>query len=149
MILPKKTEMNFDAMSKRFEHSVETVLDEDIQPISKTELVKTLTYAHKIDTDANIYFRILKTTYYDTSACEAVAGLNTDALNVLFQINRMDICEEMMIQNRPGVLYKKDDIAYLCWNYDPEVTFVLEYTPSKTPDSEIIKIAESVVPKNE
>ena len=29
---------------------------------------------------------------------------------------------------------------------DPEVTYVLEYTPSKMPDSEIIKMAESAEP---
>ena len=34
----------------------------------------------------------------------------------------------------------------LCWNCDPEVTYVLEYTPSKMLDSEIIKMAESAEP---
>ena len=52
----------------------------------------------------------------------------------------------MMIQDWYGALYKKDDTAYLCWTYDPEVTYVLEYTPSKMPDSEIIKMAESAEP---
>lgn len=48
-----------------------------------------------------------------------------------------------------GALYKKDDTAYLCWTYDPEVTYVLEYTPSKMPDSEVLKMAESAVPIEE
>ena len=47
---------------------------------------------------------------------------------------------------RHGALYKKDDTAYLCWTYDPEVTYVLEYTPSKIDDSEVIKMAESAEP---
>ena len=57
--------------------------------------------------------------------------------------NKMDSCEEMMIQDWPGALYKKDDTAFLCWTYSPEVTYVLEYTPSKIDDSEIIKMDES------
>lgn len=51
-----------------------------------------------------------------------------------------------MIQDWPGALYKKDDTAFLCWTYSPEVTYVLEYTPSKIDDSEIIKMAESAEP---
>ena len=43
-------------------------------------------------------------------------------------------------------LPKKDDTAFLCWPYSPEVTYVLEYTPSKIDDSEIIKMAESAEP---
>ena len=54
--------------------------------------------------------------------------------------------ETMIIQDWHGALYKKDDTAYLCWTVDPEVSYVLEYTPSKMPDSEIIKMAESAVP---
>ena len=41
--------------------------------------------------------------------------------------------------------YKKDDTAFLCWTYSPEVTYVLEYTPSKIDDSEIIKMAEMCI----
>ena len=88
----------------------------------------------------------MKTTYYDANAYEAVNGLNTNALNVLFQVDRMDSCEEMMIQDWHGTLYKEDDRAFLCWTYAPEITYVLEDNPSKVPDSEIIKIAESVEP---
>ena len=61
----------------------------------------------------------------------------------------MDSCEEMMIQDWHGALYKKDDTAYLCFTYDPEVTYVLEYTPSKMSDAAIIKMAESVEPIEE
>ena len=148
LISQKEKNMNFDETSKRFEQAAEEVLVEDIQPISKTEVVRTLIYANKTDKDANIYYRILQTTYYKTDTYESVTGLNTDALNVLFPVEQMDTCIEMMVQNSPGALYKEDDTAFLCWTHDPKVTFVLEYTPSKTPDSEILKMAESVSTQN-
>ena len=88
----------------------------------------------------------MKTTYGEAGDPSSVTGLNTDALNVLFPVDYMDSCEEMMIQDWHGALYKKDDTAYLCWTVDPEVSYVLEYTPSKMPDSEIIKMAESAAP---
>ena len=142
----KEKEMNPEEFLERFEKAAEEVLGEDIKQVSKTELVATITYGHETDKDNNIYYRILKTTYGEAGALSSVTGLNTDALNVLFTVDMMDSCEEMMIQDWYGALYKKDDTAYLCWTCDREMTYVLEYTPSKMPDSEIIKMAESAEP---
>ena len=49
----------------------------------------------------------------------------------------------MKIQDWDAALYKKDDVAFLCWTYSPEVSYVLEYNPNLIDDSEIIKMAES------
>ena len=86
-----------------------------------------------------------QTTFYEGDPKE-ITGLHTETLGVLFPVDSMDSCEEMMIQDWPGALYKKDDTAFLCWTYSPEVTYVLEYTPSHLDDSEIIKMAESAEP---
>lgn len=146
VVSQKEKEMDPKEFLERFEQAAEEVLGEDIQQVSKTELVATLTYGHETDKDNNIYYRILKTTYGEAGDPSSVTGLNTDALNVLFSVDYMDSCEEMMIQDWHGALYKKDDTAYLCWTVDPGVTYVLEYTPSKMPDSEVLKMAKSVAP---
>ena len=140
--IQKEKEMDFGEFSERFEQAAEEVLGEDVKKISKTELAATLTYGDKTDEDNNIYYHILKTTFYEGDPAE-ITGLHTEALGVLFPVDSMDSCEEMMIQDWYGALYKKDDTAYLSWTYSPEVTYVLEYTPSKIDDSEIIKMAES------
>ena len=140
--IQKEKEMDFGEFSERFEQAAEEVLGEDVKKISKTELAATLTYGDKTDEDNNIYYHILKTTFYEGDPAE-ITGLHTEALGVLFPVDSMDSCEEMKIQDWYGALYKKDDTAYLCWTYSPEVTYVLEYTPSKIDDSEIIKMAES------
>ena len=140
--IQKEKEMDFGEFSERFEQATEEVLGEDVKKISKPELAATLTYGDKTDEDNNIYYHILKTTFYEGDPAE-ITGLHTEALGVLFPVDSMDSCEEMMIQDWYGALYKKDDTAYLCWTYSPEVTYVLEYTPSKIDDSEIIKMAES------
>lgn len=145
----KEKEMDPEEFLERFEQAAEEVLGENVQQVSKTELAATLIYGHETDKDNNIYYRILKTTYGEAGDPSAVIGLNIDALNALFPVDMMDSCEEMMIQDWHGALYKKDDTAYLCWTYDPEVTYVLEYTPSKMPDSEVLKMAESAVPIEE
>ena len=149
VVSQKEKEMDPEEFLERFEQAAEEVLGEDVQQVSKTELAATITYGHETDKDNNIYYRILKTTYGEAGDPSAVVGMNTDALNVLFSVDMMDSCEEMMIQDWHGALYKKDDTAFLCWTVDPEVSYVLEYTPSKMPDSEIIKMAESAAPIDE
>ncbi len=138
-------DIDFDQMAERFEAAAEEVLGEDIKKVSKTEVAATLTYGNG-DEDCNIYYHILKTTYYEAGDPSAVTGLNTEALGVLFPVESMDSCEEMMIQDWHGALYKKGDKAYLCWTYDPEVSYILEYNPNKLEDSEIIMMAESAEP---
>ena len=149
MVSQREKEVDPQELLQRFEKAAEEVLGEDVQRVSQTELVATLTYSHETDKDNNIYYRVLKTTYFEAGDPSAVTGVNTDALNALFPVDMMDSCEEMMIQDWPGALYKKDDTAYLCFTCDPEVTYVLEYTPSKMPDADIIKMAESVEPIEE
>ena len=149
VISQKEKEMDPEELLERFEKAAEEVLGEDVQRVSQTELDATLTYSHETDMDNNIYYRVLKTTYFEAGDPTAVTGLNTEALNVLFPVDMMDSCEEMMIQDWHGALYKKDDTAYLCFTCDPEVTYVLEYTPSKMSDANIIKMAESVEPIEE
>ena len=83
----KEKEMDPEEFLERFEQAAEEVLGEDIQQISKTELVATLTYGHETDKDNNIYYRILKTTYGEAGDPSSVTGLNTDALNVLFPVD--------------------------------------------------------------
>ena len=149
VVSQKEKEMDPEELLERFEKAAEEVLGEDVQRVSQTELVATLTYSHETDKDNNIYYRVLKTTYFEAGDPTAVTGLNTEALNVLFPVDMMDSCEEIMIQDWHGALYKKDDTAYLCFTCDPEVTYVLEYTPSKMSDADIIKMAESVEPIEE
>ena len=144
--IQKQKEVDPKELLQRFENAAEEVLCEDLQRVSQTQLVATLTYSHETDKDNNIYYRVLKTTYFEAGDPSAATGVNTDALNALFPVDIMDSFEEMMIQDWPGALYKKDDTAYLCFTCDPEVTYVLEYTPSKMPDADIIKMAESVEP---
>ena len=98
--------MDFDEFADRFEKSAEEVLGEDVRKVSKTELAATLTYGDQNDKDKNIYYRILKTTFYEGGP-EEITGLHTEALGVLFPVDSMDSCEEMMIQDWPGIRYNK------------------------------------------
>ena len=74
--IQKEKEMDFGEFSERFEQAAEEVLGEDVKKISKTELAATLTYGDKTDEDNNIYYHILKTTFYEGDPAE-ITGLHT------------------------------------------------------------------------
>lgn len=120
--------------------SVENALGEDCKKQSMTELAATITYGD--GKDKEIFYRILKTTYYEAEP-EEVTGLNTEALRVLFEPDSADSCDEMMIKDWNAALYKFGEQAYLCWTYSPEVNYVLDYKTNEFDDSEILKMAES------
>lgn len=101
----------------------------------------TLTYGNN-DSGNKIYYHILKTDYYERDLLE-ISGLNTLAFGVLFPVEFMDSCEQMEIQEWPAALYKKGELAYLCWTYSPEISYVLEYNTTEIRDFEAIKMAES------
>ena len=132
---PKKSTLEEDILK------VEDALGDQYKKQSVTTLAATLTYGDE-DADTKIYYHILKTDYYEQDASE-ITGLNTVAFGVLFPVEFMDNCEEMKIQEWPAAIYKKGEMAYLCWTYSPEVSYALEYKPAEIQDSEIIKMAES------
>ena len=99
----QKKEMDFDEFADRFEKSANEVLGEDLKKVSKTEVAATLTYGDQTDKDRTIYYRILKTTFYDGDPAE-ITGLHTEALGVLFPVDSMDSCEEMMIKDWHGAV---------------------------------------------
>lgn len=123
---------------------VENALGDDFKKQSKTEVAATLVYGNG-EEDANINYHILKTTYYEADPNE-ITGLNVDALNVLFNPESANSCEQMKIQDWDAALYKTKSRGYLCWTDSPEVSYVLEYNPQTISDEEIIKMAESAEP---
>ena len=104
---------------------VENALGDDFKKQSKTEVAATLVYGNG-EEDANINYHILKTTYYEADPNE-ITGLNIDALNVLFNPESANSCEQMKIQDWNAALYKTNSRGYLCWTDSPEVSYVLLY----------------------
>lgn len=136
---------NIDLNPDEMISKIEAALGDEYKKQSMTELAATLTYGDTTSEENKIYYRILKTTFYEGNPVE-VTGLNTEALGVLFPVELMDSCEKIKIQNWDAALYKKGDVAYFCWTYLPKVSYVLEYNPNLTDDSEIIKMDESTKP---
>ena len=77
----QKKEMDFDEFADRFEKSAEEVLGEDVKKVTKTELAATLTYGDQTDKDRTIYYRILKTTFYDGDPAE-ITGLHLSLIHI-------------------------------------------------------------------
>lgn len=121
---------------------IEEALSDEYKKQSMTKLAATLIYKDKTNKENKIYYHILKTTFYESDPAKIV-GLHTEALGVLFLVESMDSCKKMRIQQWDAALYKKNDVAYLCWTYSPEISYVLEYNPNLIDDMEIVKMAES------
>lgn len=134
-----------DQMVEKIENAMYEVLGDDLKKMSTHELVATLEYGNRDGEGYGINYRIIKSTYYEADPDE-VTGLNKEALNVLFDTESADSCEEMMINDWHGALYRVGDLSYLCFTYSPEVTYALEYKSDEVTDADILKMAQSAVP---
>ena len=130
-----------DITSEEMIMRMDEALGEEYKKQSMTEVAATLVYGDG-NSDHNINYHILKTTYYEADPAD-VTGLNVEALGVLFSPEHAVSCQEMKIQDWEAALYKTSKLAYLCWTYSPEVSYVLEYNPDAIDDEEIIKMAQS------
>lgn len=136
----KGPELTADEILGQFEDA----MGDEYKKQAVSEVIAQLTYAHK-DGGNPIYYYFVKTTYYETDPAK-VTGLNTDAFRTVFDPDRAEIAEEMMIQDWYGCLYRLPEKSYLCWTAAPDISYVMEYDPSVVSDADIIRMAESTVP---
>ena len=109
-----------------------------------SEVIVQLTYARKGGSNP-IYYYFVKTTYYEADPAK-ITGLNTDAFRTVFDPDRAETAEEMMIQDWYGCLYRLPEKSYLCWTAAPDISYILEYDPLVVSDADIIRMAESAAP---
>ena len=122
----------------------EDALGDEYKKQTVSEVIAQLTYAHK-DGGNPIYYYFVKTTYYEADPAEAT-GLNTDAFRTVFDPDKAESAEEMMIQDWYGCLYRLPGKSYLCWTAAADISYVMEYDPSIVSDADIIRMAESAAP---
>lgn len=129
-------------MIEKIENSMYEVLGDDLKKMTSHELAATITYGQKDGTGDGILYHMIKTTYYEADPAE-VTGFHTEAVGVLFDPETADSFEEMPINDMAGARYRVGGKSYLCFTYDPVMTYVLEYNAEEVSDEEIMKMALS------
>ena len=100
-----------------------------------------LTYS---DASGNtIVFTQCHTMYYDADPAE-VTGLHIESIESV--VTMPDEYENCTVGEMAGAWFSKDDRAFLCWTISPEISCVIEYSPSSVTKADIFKMAESVAP---
>ena len=100
-----------------------------------------LTYS---DASGNtIVFTQCHTKYYDADPAE-VTGLHIESIESV--VTMPDEYENCTVGEMVGAWFSKDDRAFLCWTISPEISCVIEYSPSSVTRADIFKMAESVAP---
>lgn len=100
-----------------------------------------LTYS---DASGNtIVFTQCHTKYYEADPAE-VTGLHIDSIKSVVALP--DEYENCTVGEMVGAWFEKDDRAFLCWTISPEISCVIEYSPSSVTRADIFKMAESVAP---
>lgn len=128
-----------DAMQKVFT-DIERTLGEEWDKQAETG-VWEYTFT---DPEGNtlIYYLCL-TTCYDTEP-DAVSGVDTRAICAVVDPASAASAEETRVLEYPALHFQKDGRSFLCWNYSPEVSYVIEYDPQTVSREDVFRMAESV-----
>ena len=125
----------------RIDRAVDAVLDDEWHRDSMTKVTPT---QYQGADGHTITYYLCRTAYTENAEMADQDGLNTMAFSGIIDSEAADserICD---VREMPAVVYEKDGLAYLCWTDTPEYSFVLEYDPNVTAETEIFKMAESI-----
>lgn len=125
-------------MADRIEDAIQSVDD------SYKKQIEVVTYPLTYqDAEGNtIIFTQCHTKYYDADPAK-VTDLHTESIESVVALP--DDYENCTVGEKIGAWFEKDDRAFLCWTISPQVSCVIEYSPSSVSKADIFKMAESVV----
>lgn len=107
---------------------------------SLTEITPT----HYNDAHGNeIVYYLCHTAYVDGVDANT-PELNTAAFQTIIDPATAKNVRPCDVNGMTAAIYETVDLAYLCWTATPEYSFVLEYDPETTDETEIFKMAESI-----
>lgn len=77
-------------------------------------------------------------------ASEEIAGLNTYALNSVFDIEKATLILEFETEEHPAAIYQKGDYHFACCTVSPELSVVLSYHPMDLQDEAAVLVIRSI-----
>lgn len=103
--------------------------------------VTPYTYANP-EGDTIVYYHCR--TSYLTEEEVKLDGLNATALQQVVDIDTLQNRRDCDVNGMAALIGEAEGRTYLCWTFDPENSFVIEYTTGSFPEEDIFRMAESV-----
>lgn len=128
-----------DALNKALD-KFERALGDEFVKQSETE-VYDFAFEHQ-DGSTMVYY-ICQTTYYAADPDEGT-GLNTAAMQAVFDWENTLLLKELTIAEHPAAYYQGETHSYLCCTPSPETTLILEYDPESISEEDAFRVIHSV-----
>lgn len=136
---PKTDDEKMREMAERIEDAIMSVDDSYTKQVEVVSF--PMTYS---DAEGNtIVFTQCHTKYFEADPAD-ITGLHIESIKSVVELPEK--YEDCTVGDMNAAWFEKADRAFLCWTMSPEVSCVIEYSPESVAKSEIIKMAESVMP---
>lgn len=124
-------------------YRVENALKEQDEDWERQSITVVTPYTY-VDSEGNaIVYYCCQTAYFETDPAE-IAGLNTDVLAQMIDLENAENKCECAVNGKTALLCEIDGRTNLCWTIDSEYSCVIEYNPSSVSEADVIRMAESV-----
>lgn len=126
-------------------YNVESALQEIDESWALQSLTQVTPYCYQNPDGDTITYYCCITTYVDGVPAEYF-GLNRPALEQVVDMDTLENRRDCEVNGLEAIIGELDGQTYLCWTISPTYSCVLEYTAEAIPETDIFRMAESVLP---
>ena len=126
-------------------YNVESALQEIDESWELQSLTQVTPYCYQNPDGDTITYYCCITTYVDGVSAEYF-GLNRPALEQVVDMDTLENRRDCEVNGLDAVMGEMDGKTYLCWTISPTYSCVLECTAEAIPETDIFRMAESVLP---
>ena len=125
-------------------YKMENALKEVDEDYECKSLSKVTPFSYT-DSEGNIItYYCCQTSYLSDESGEDTA-LNTDAIGMVIDFTQIKNRRECKVNAYDAFQCEMGDSSYLCWTISPEISCVIEYSADTVAETDIFRMAESVL----
>lgn len=125
-------------------YNMESALKEVDEEYECKSVSKVTPYTYADPSGNTITYYCCQTTYASDGPVE-YTGLNTDAIGLVIDFAQIRNRRECKVNAYDAFQCEIDERTYLCWTLSPQISCVIEYSAEATKESDIFRMAESVL----
>ena len=124
-------------------YKVENALKEVDEGYECQSVSKVTPFSYTDSEGNTIVYYCCQTAYLSNESGE-YAGLNMDAIGLVFDISQIENKRECRVNEYDAFQCEIGDRTYLCWTITPKTSCVIEYDAATIDEVNIFRMAESV-----
>ena len=125
-------------------YKIENALTE-VDVVYERDSITKITPFSYTDSEGNIITYFCCQTTYISNESRKHTGLNNNVIGMVIDLTQIKNRRECKVNEYDAFLCEMGDHTYLCWTLSPEISCVISYCADAVVETDILRMAESVL----